>query len=163
MKIKKITKTRDTIPTYDVEAKKYHHYYLDNGCISHNTSIVVDSSASFLPVFNKFSYESMNKMNIPVAPKFIKNRFWNYNEAYTIPTEKIVKLTSKIQYYIDCSISMELIINPDITNIKNISNSIIDGFDNGLKAVYYSRTVQIQEDGSKSVDGKTISCASCAN
>ena len=102
MKIVKITKSKKKIPTYDVEAKKYHHYYLDNGCISHNTSIVVDSSASFLPVFNKFSYESMNKMNIPVAPKFIKNRFWFYNEGFTVPTEKIVKLTSKIQKWVDC-------------------------------------------------------------
>ncbi len=91
-----------------------------------STSVLLNSSASYIPVFNKFYFESMNKMNIPVAPKFIKNRFWFYNEGFTVPTEKIVKLTSKIQKWVDCGISMELIINPSLTNIKKISDSIIE-------------------------------------
>lgn len=128
-----------------------------------STAVLLNSSASYLPVFNKFYFESMNKMNIPVAPKFIKNRFWFYNEGFTVPTEKIVKLTSKIQKWVDCGISMELIINPSLTNIKKISDSIIEGFDEGLKTVYYSRTIEIDENGNKSENGKEIGCVSCAN
>lgn len=128
-----------------------------------STSVLLNSSASYLPVFNKFYFESMNKMNIPVAPKFIKNRFWFYNEGFTVPTEKIVKLTSKIQKWVDCGISMELIINPSLTNIKKISDSIIEGFNEGLKTVYYSRTIEIDENGNKSENGKEIGCVSCAN
>lgn len=161
MKIKKIKKNvGKTIPTYDFEVKNKHHYLLDNGCVSHNTSSLIGSSASYLPVFNKYYNESMASMNVPFAPKFIKDRFWNYHEGWTIPTEKIIRMTAQIQKWVDTGLSMELIINPEITDIKKISDALLESFGNGLKAVYYSRTIQ---KNNNSDETKEVGCVSCAN
>lgn len=131
-------------------------------CCPPNTSTgaLLGSTPSYLPVFNKYYNESMNKMNVPFTPKFIKDRFWNYHEAWTIPTEKIIKMTTQIQKWVDTGLSMELIINPDITDIKKISDALLFGFENGLKGVYYSRTIQKNDNR----NGKeTSGCVSCAN
>lgn len=124
-----------------------------------STSALLGSSPSYLPVFNKYYNESMASMNVPFAPKFIKERFWNYQEGWTIPTEKIIKLTTQIQKWVDTGLSMELIINPDITDIKKISDALLESFGNGLKAVYYSRTIQ----KNNSDENKEVGCVSCAN
>ncbi len=124
-----------------------------------STSVLLGASASYLPVFSKFHYESMNKLSVPVTAKFIKSRFWYYNEGHSIPTEHIIKLTTRIQKWIDTGISMELIINPEITNIKKISDALIDGFEKGLKTVYYSRTLDMSKNNEKGESG----CVSCAN
>ena len=157
MKIKKINKTGKKIPTYDIEVKNDHHYFLQNGCASHNTAVLLGASASYLPVFNKFHSESFDKLNVPVTPEFIQSRFWYYNEGFTVPTEKIIQLTTKLQYWIDTGMSMELIINPDITDIKKISDAMLDGFANGLKTIYYSRTLDMNNGDKKEI------CTSCAN
>lgn len=124
-----------------------------------STGALIGSTPSYLPVFNKYYNESMNKMNVPFTPKFIKDRFWNYHEAWTIPTEKIIKMTTQIQKWVDTGLSMELIINPDITDIKKISDALLFGFENGLKGVYYSRTIQKNDNHNSKESG----CVSCAN
>lgn len=160
MKIKNIIKTNKRIPTYDIEVKNEHHYFLENGVASHNTAVLMNSSASFLPVFNKFYYESMDSLNVPVTPEFIKNRFWYYNEGFTVPTENIIRLTTRLQYWIDTGMSMELVINPEITNMKKISDALLESFANGLKTVYYSRTLDMNNTNKKD---NSAPCSSCAN
>ena len=50
---------------------------------------------------------------------------------------------------------MEVNINPALTNIKKISDAIIEGFlSTQLKAVYYSMTID---------DDKDDNCTDCAN
>jgi hypothetical protein len=47
-----------------------------------------------------------------------------------------------------------------LTNIKNISDEILEGFDKKeIKAVYYSLTI----DPNNSVTDKTNACIDCAN
>ena len=117
-----------------------------------STSLLCGASASYLPVFNKFSYETLDGMNVPVIPKHLKDRFWYYKEVTNIFTKDIIDLTSKISKWIDTGISMELVIT-EKDNIKDISNSILDGFENDLKAVYYSRSLSKVDSG----------CSTCAN
>lgn len=122
-----------------------------------STAVTMGASASYLPIFNKFYNESMDKLNVPVSPEFLKNRFWYYNEGFTVPTENIIRLTNKLQYWIDTGISMELIINPELTNIKKISDALLECFSQNLKTVYYSRTIDLTSST------KEVSCVSCAN
>jgi hypothetical protein len=61
---------------------------------------------------------------------------------------------------------MELIINPEITDIKKISDALIKGFKEGLKTVYYSRTLDLSKknsDDSDIDDKPEVSCIGCAN
>jgi ribonucleoside-diphosphate reductase alpha chain len=43
MKIKKIT-LREEMPLWDIEVKNVHHYIMENGCVSHNSSAKVTGS-----------------------------------------------------------------------------------------------------------------------
>ena len=124
-----------------------------------STSLVCGCSASYLPVFNKFSYESMDKMNVPVVPQFLKDRFWYYKEEVNVPTKDIITITDRITKWIDTGISMELVISPQKDSIKEISDTLIDKFLNGnLKSLYYSRVI----DNSGEL-GESHYCVSCAN
>lgn len=128
-----------------------------------STSLISMATASYLPTFSKFNYETLAKANVPIVPRFLKNRFWYYEESWTIPTEYIIKYTNKLQKWVDTGMSMELIINPSITTIKNISDAIIEGFKDNLKTVYYSRTLEIKDDGNIVDGNKEVTCASCSN
>ncbi|HEG8097874.1 TPA: ribonucleoside-diphosphate reductase subunit alpha [Campylobacter jejuni] len=118
------------------------------------TSLCTGATASYLPVFNKFFYEDFSGMQTPRLPKYLKSRFWYYNEGYTVPATRIVELTTRLQRWIDTGISMELVLNPEVITIKSLSDSILTGFENGLKSVYYSRTLDTTS---------TETCVSCAN
>lgn len=161
MKIKKITKHLDkTIPTYDFEVSEKHHYLLDNGCVSHNTGILQFASASYLPVFSKFYYDSMSKMNTPFAPRYLKERFWYYNEAWTIDPRNIMELTTRMQKWVDAGMSMEMVVNIELFgDIGNFSKKARECFKRGMKAIYYGRF--INPNSNTKNDKQT--CVSCAN
>jgi ribonucleoside-diphosphate reductase alpha chain len=46
MKIAKITKQTEKVPTWDIEVNDVHEYVLDNGVVSHNTSSIFGNEAS---------------------------------------------------------------------------------------------------------------------
>lgn len=117
-----------------------------------STSLLCGCSASYLPIFSKFNYETLDKINIPVIPMYIKERFWFYKEATTIPTQDIIRLTNTLQKWIDTGMSCELILK-DTDNIKDISDALLECFSDTLKTIYYSR----------SIDTKSVSCSSCSN
>ena len=124
-----------------------------------STSLLCGSSASYLPVFNKFNYETLADMNVPVVPKYLKERFWYYKESINIPVKDIINLTNQVTKWVDTGISCELVITPQKDNIKDISSSLISSFNSNLKTLYYNRTIDL-EAGTK--DGHSY-CVSCAN
>jgi len=135
-------------------------YGLRNGwllAIAPNTStgLLMGTTASYLPPQEKFFYQKLGGMNVPVMPKFIKTNYWSYKAKYQIPAHDIVHMTTRLQRWVDTGISMELFINPENTNIKLISDSILNAFKNKeLKAVYYSLTIDSKESNK---------CIDCAN
>ena len=124
-----------------------------------STSLLCGSSASYLPVFNKFNYETLADMNVPVVPKYLKDRFWYYKESINIPVKDIINLTNQVTKWVDTGISCELTITPQKDNIKDLSNALIQCFNENLKTLYYNRTIDL-EAGTK--DGHSY-CVSCAN
>jgi len=125
--------------------------------IAPNTSsgIVMNATASYLPPHNKFNYQTLSKMSVPIIPRYLKQRYWFYKGKFQYGAHVLIRATRRLQRWIDTGISMEVLINPELTTIKQISDEIIDGFDKKeLKAVYYSLTI----DGKKD-DG----CTDCAN
>ena len=118
-----------------------------------SSSLLCACSASYLPIFSKFSYETLDKMNVPVVPKYLNERFWFYKEYPNIPVQVIINLTTRLHLWLDTGISCELVISPEKDNIKDISDALLNGFSTTLKALYYSRTI----------DRSSVSCVSCAN
>ena len=155
MRIKRITRLEEKMPTYDFEVKTHHHYFLGNGCASHNTGGLCNATASCLPVYSKEMFQTFAEFTVPVLPKYVKDRYWYYKTKWQYTPEETISYVRSIQKWIDTGISMEININPALTNIKKISDAVIAGFLNKqLKAVYYSMTIG---------DDKDDNCTDCAN
>ena len=122
-----------------------------------NTSsgIVTGSTASWLPPQAKLSYQTLADINTPIVPRYLNKRFWHYKGKWNYAAHNMVKVVRRLQKWCDTGISSEMYINPELTNIKLISDEILDGFDKGeFKALYYSLTIDAKE---------REACTDCAN
>lgn len=163
MKIKKITKNTEKTTTYDFEVKNQHHYFMENGITSHNTSssLVQGCTASVLPIFSKFYVDKNSKGAVPIMPPFVGSKFWFYKEMKNISQKDLITVVSRVQKWTDTGISMELLFNlnaPGI-NAKFIYDTVKLAWEKKLKTIYYVRWVQ---KNSSDVSDKA-ECLSCAN
>ena len=149
-----LTKSLDWITLLERASKGVRNSQLFAVAPNTSSSLLCASSASYLPIFSKFSYETLDKMNVPVVPKFLSERFWYYKEYTNIPVKTIIELTNKLHKWVDTGLSLETIISPEKDSIKEISDVLLDGFSDNLKALYYSRTIDKQYSSG---------CSSCAN
>ena len=148
-----LTKSLDWVTLLERASKGVRNSQLFAVAPNTSSSLLCASSASYLPIFSKFSYETLDKMNVPIVPKFLSERFWYYKEYTNIPVKTIIELTNKLHKWVDTGLSMEVVISPEKDNIKDISDALLNGFSDNLKALYYSRTI----------DRSSVSCVSCAN
>ncbi len=134
-----------------------------------SSSLVQGVSASVLPVYSRFFYDKWAKGTVPIAPPYIKNRFWFYQENKTLDQNKVVRAVATMQKWVDTGISMELLFNlnqgvyfpedPDrCLSAKDIFETLLMAWEEGCKAVYYVRTVQ--RDSFQEIDN---SCSACTN
>lgn len=134
-----------------------------------SSSLVQGCTASVLPVYSRFFYDKWAKGTVPVAPPFIRDSFWFYQENKTIDQKIVIEAISKMQEWIDTGISMELLfnLNPGVyfpedgdrsLKAKDIFETLVLAWQEGCKAVYYVRTVQ--KDNFKESDD---TCTACAN
>ena len=128
------------------------------------SSLLQGCSASILPVFSKFYFDHSGKGSIPIAPPFINQAFWFYQENKTVPQNLVVDAVATIQLYVDTGISMELLwnLNEGMYNggtltAKDIYETLISAWLKGCKTIYYQRSVQ--KDSTKQKED----CVSCAN
>ena len=148
-----LTKSLDWVTLLERASKGVRNSQLFAVAPNTSSSLLCASSASYLPIFSKFSYETLDKMNVPTVPKFLSERFWYYKEYTNIPVKTIIELTNKLHKWVDTGLSLETIISPEKDSIKDISDALLEGFSDNLKALYYSRTL----------DRSSVSCVSCAN
>ena len=115
----------------------------------------MNATASYLPPHNKFNYQTLADMTVPIIPRYLSKRHWYYKGKFQYAAHKLINATRRVQRWIDTGVSMEVSINPEMTTIKQISEAILDGFESGeTKAVYYSLTI----------DGvKDSGCSDCSN
>ena len=99
--------------------------------------------ASYSPAYSKETTQTLGNLNVPILPRFIKDKFWSYKTKFQYTTISMIKATTVCQRWIDTGISMELNLNPSLEpSIKPISDAILKAFHNKeLKAVYYSITL----------------------
>ena len=143
-----------------IKSKGIRNFYLLAYAPNTSSGLVQGVTPSYLPAYNKFNTQKLGDMIVPVLPKFIKKRFWYYKTKFQYKPSDIIKFTIRIQRWVDTGISMEVNINTALTNIKEISDAILDGFKSKeLKAVYYSLTINPDKDENKQA---TI-CYDCAN
>ena len=134
-----------------------------------SSSLVQGCSASILPAYSKFFYDKWAKGTVPIAPPYIAESFWLYQENKNLDQAIVVKAVAAMQKWIDTGISMELIFNlnqgiyfpdePDrALKAKDIFDILLLSWKEGCKAIYYIRTVQ-KDDFKEGSEG----CVACAN
>lgn len=134
-----------------------------------SSSLVQGCTASILPVYSRFFYDKWAKGTVPIAPPFINNHYWFYQENKTLDQNKVVNAVAVMQQWIDTGISMELLFNlnqgiyfPEQSdrslNAKDIFETLVMSWQKGCKAIYYIRTVQKDNFKESSND-----CVACAN
>ena len=144
MKIKSIKTLNEHIPTYDFEVKNKHHYLLDNWCVSHNTSLVIGTTASVMPIYKKYFVETNSvSPTINVAPNLNSKNFWFYKESINMNLTDVIDMMSVIYKWIDQSISFEFLINPAKVTPKDISWYYFKCWEEKIKTVYYVRSMNL--------------------
>ncbi len=131
-----------------------------------SSSLVQGCTASILPVYSRFFYDKWAKGTVPIAPPYINDKIWFYQENKNLDQAMVVKATGVIQQWIDTGISMELLFNlnegvyypsePErALKAKDIFDILVMAWEEGCKAVYYVRIVQ--------KDNFKDECSACAN
>lgn len=121
-----------------------------------SSSLLQGCTASILPIYSRLYFDKNSKGTVPIAPPYIKEYPWYYQEQKNVDQNIIIDLVgTAIQPWIDTGISMELVINlnANITK-KDIADMIVNAWKKECKAIYYIRSIQ------KGID---TNCYTCAN
>lgn len=147
---------RQDILTYGIA-----NFYILATAPNTSTGLRMGVGSSFLPVYNRFNYESVLNFTVPVGAKYIKERFWFYKSRYQYDPVDIVKFTMGLQEFIDTGISMEINMSTESTDIYELTMEIMKGFQQGrLKGVYYSTTI---DPKNPTDDEPVTNCELCKN
>lgn len=131
-----------------------------------SSSLVQGCTASVLPVYSRFFYDKWAKGTVPIAPPYINDKNWFYQENKNLHQDIVVSSIAVIQQWIDTGISMELLFNLNqgvyfaeegerALKAKDIYDTLVMAWEKGCKAVYYVRIVQR--------DSFKEECSACAN
>jgi ribonucleoside-diphosphate reductase alpha chain len=109
-----------------------------------STSLIQGCTSSMLPPYGKFFFDKNGGQTVPICPPYLEEKFWYYKEFRQIDQKAIVNMTATIQKWIDTGISMELLfdLNDEKVTAKYIYSVIAHAWKNGVKCVYYVRSVQ---------------------
>ncbi len=150
MKIIKIEKGR-TQPTWDVSTPS-ESFILSNGCVSHNSSVVINSTNGIeLPMQLISVKESKAASLVQVVPEYIKLKskyqlMWDQKDCVNY-----LKTAAVLAAYVDQSISTNTFYNPAHYSDKHVPTTLIAknlmlSHKWGLRTIYYSL---INKTGSK--------------
>lgn len=122
-----------------------------------STSLLMGSTASILPVFNKFFIDKASKGSVPVCPPFMSQEtFWYYQENKNLDQQVVITNIAEIQKWTDQGISMELYLNLNLgLRAKDIYNLYMQAWKKECKTVYYIRSIALKTTKEE--------CISCAN
>jgi ribonucleoside-diphosphate reductase alpha chain len=120
-----------------------------------SSSLIQGSTASILPAYNRFFFDKA-KGSYPIAPPYIDDYFWFYEENIRLNQQIVVDTVSNIQKWIDTGISMELSFNLSNVVPKDIYDILISAWKQKIKAIYYIRTVTKNQ-------ANDVNCSTCEN
>ena len=121
-----------------------------------SSSLLQGCSPTALPVFNK-TYQSRG---VTVMPPYIKEKFWFYKEYRRYAQDAIIDAVAVMQKWVDTGISFEFMydLNEPRNTGKYIVSNIIKASREGIKAIYYTRSI-VKDRGMN----ESKECEVCAN
>lgn len=160
MKIKSIKKNVNKKHTYDIEVKNERHYIFENGCVSHNSSVVSNSTNGIEPprglVSIKKSKQGLIKMVVPEIYK-LKNK---YKLAFDVTNDEYTNVQSVIQKWIDQGISGNHYYDlgdGEELSIARVAKDLLNFYKYGGKQLYYANTADGKSDDfTEIIDGVKV-------
>ena len=151
MKVKKITNNESLVPTYDLEVPDCHHYPIECGIVSHNSSVIQSSTNGIEPPRSAISFKGSKSNILPVVIPNIDKYKNNYTFAFDMPSnEGYLKVAAAIQKFTDMSISTNTYYIPsryekNAVPVEIVIKDMLLAYKYGLKNLYYANT----DDGDK--------------
>lgn len=100
MKIKKISKG-EVSPTWDINVPVHNHYITKNGCVSHNSAILLSVFESFEPPTANLFTRRVGQGEFLVVNKYLVNDLLEKNLWTPIIIDKVIKSKGSIQNIIE--------------------------------------------------------------
>jgi ribonucleotide reductase alpha subunit len=157
MKIKRITKSNEICPTYDVESPNVHSYVIDSGkskIVSHNSSLMQNSTNGMEPIVQLFQFKDDRQGSAawiaPGAKKYGKY----YKSAYDCSNLGIIKCAATITKWLCMAASTNHYYNygnyeDNKLETTDVATDILLSYKYGLKTLYYAKNKQkVQSDTS---------------
>ena len=140
MSIKSINVTDNRAIMMDINVEDVHHYILENGVVSHNSSISGATTNGIYPVRDLYLNKTNDTMSISyVAPDSTKLKK-NYQIAWDIPQADMIDIYCIIQKWTDQAISADeyrRIQGVDKVSSTEMLNGYFRRYKYGLKQRYY--------------------------
>lgn len=143
MKVKSIRVTEDRCVTMDINVEDVHHYILENGLVSHNSSISGATTNGVYPVRKLY----LNKTNETLSLNYVvpdSTRLKNkYEFATDIKTESMIKVYCVLQKWTDQAISADLwrkVVGEEKVTTSEMLSGYIMRHKYGLKQRYYQNS-----------------------
>ena len=163
MKVKKITVTENRAITLDINVDEVHHYILENGLVSHNSSVSGGTTNSVYPIRDYYLNKSNETLSFSyVVPESTKLKD-KYEIAWDIDTNHMIDVYAILQKWCDQSLSSDFyrrLEGTDTVTVTEMLKHYIRRHKYGLKTRYYQNSKT-----SKSIDlnsSEDVGCASGA-
>ena len=159
MKIKSIQITNIDEPSLDIEVDEVHNYVLENGIISHNSSLVSNSTNSLYPIRQAIVIKTgANSKNVFMAPEYETYKDY-YQLAWDLTDTDMTNIYSIIQKFTSQGISCDYYLdhsNPESKSAKKMLKDWLYRDHMGLKGKYYTNN----KTSSGKVEEVEIGCGS---
>lgn len=110
-----------------------------------STAWVVWTTAALLPIYKKYFVETNSiAPSVVVAPNLNEENFWYYKEYVNMNMNDVIDMMSVVYKWIDQSASFEWIINPQKVSPKELYEYYIKAHKQGIKTVYYVRSMSLE-------------------
>jgi hypothetical protein len=147
-----IERGKEILPTFDIEVQDVHHYFLDNGIVSHNSSVIQNTTNGLLPPRTPIQIKTSKMGAIKmVVPGFNKYRH-KYTFAFDMKSNKgITDIYSVIQKWNDQAISANFYYDPkqyenNSVPLDVLADDILRFSMYGGKCLYYSNVLDGKTD-----------------
>lgn len=144
MKIKSIRSTSDRIITMDINVETVHSYVLENGLVSHNSSISGATTNGVYPIRNYFLNKTNDSLSLSyVVPDSTRLKD-KYESAWDISVKDMIEVYAIIQKWTDQGISSDywFVLNTDTkVSASDMIKQYIMRYKYGHKSKYYTNSL----------------------
>jgi len=133
----------------DIRTKGIAHFLLLSPAPNAGTGVVMGASPNYMPVTSTCHFKDMKSITPIIIPPYSDEKGMLYRTKGSFSGKFFLDLTVAIQQWVDTGVSNEIGVNPEIFDMIEFSDTLLDYLlEKKIKTIYYM---------------SETSCTSCAN